>query len=106
MEGSRLRPISLFRDADFLEAMKENEQRITGYHDGAGRDENSQSEVVLEINAVSPEDIYSLGGHSSPLEKLVAQAADLVYRRSATAEERKQLFLDAARAGVGAGDAQ
>lgn len=42
MEGSRLRPISLFRDADFLEAMKENEQRITGYHDGAGRDENSQ----------------------------------------------------------------
>lgn len=65
MEGSRLRPISLFRDADFLEAMKENEQRITGYHDGAGRDENSQSEVVLEINAVSPEDIYSLGGHSS-----------------------------------------
>lgn len=93
----------LFRDAAFLEAMKKNEQHITGYHDGAGRYENSQSEVVLEIDAVTPEDIYSLGGHSSPLEKLVAQAADLVYRRSATEEERQQLFLDATRAGVSAG---
>lgn len=93
----------LFRDAAFLEALKKNEKNITGYHDGAGRYENSQSEVVLEIDEVTPEDIYSLGGHSSPLEKLVAQAADLMYRRSATEEERRQLFLDATRAGVSAG---
>lgn len=93
----------LFRDAAFLEAMKKNKQHITGYQDGAGRYENSQSEVVLEIDAVTPEDIYSLGGHSSPLKELVDQAADLVYRRLATEEERQQLFLEATRVGVSAG---
>lgn len=93
----------LYRDPAFLEAMERNKSNITGYYDGAGRHENSQSEVVLEIDAVTPEDIYSLGGHSSPLEELVAQAADLVYRRPATEAERQQLFLDATRAGVSAG---
>jgi hypothetical protein len=93
----------LFRDAAFLDAMEKNKSCITGYQDGAGRYKDGQSEVVLEIDAVTPEDIYSLGGHSSPLEELVAQAADLVYRRPATDAERQQLFLDATRAGVDAG---
>ncbi|WP_137719284.1 hypothetical protein [Methylobacillus flagellatus] len=93
----------LYRDPAFLEAMERNKGNITGYYEGAGRYENSQSEVVLEIDAVTPEDIYSLGGHSSPLEELVAQAADLVYRRPTTEAERQQLFLDATHAGVSAG---
>jgi hypothetical protein len=93
----------LFRDAAFLAAMEKNKSCISGYQDGAGRYKNGQSEVVLEIDAVTPEDIYSLGGHSSPLEELVAQAADLVYRRPATEAERQQLFLDATRAGVSGG---
>lgn len=93
----------LFRDASFLDAMESNKSNITGYQEGAGRYRNSQNEVVLEIDAVTPEDIYSLGGHSSPLEELVAQAAELVYRRPATAAEREQLFLDAAVDGVSVG---
>jgi hypothetical protein len=93
----------LFRNASFLDAMEKNKSSITGYQDGAGRYGNSQSEVVLEIEAVAPEDIYSLGGHSSPLDELVAQAADLVYRRPATEAERRQLFLDATVAGVRVG---
>ncbi|GFE98131.1 MULTISPECIES: hypothetical protein [Acetobacteraceae] len=93
----------LFRDADFLAAMEMNQSYITGYHDGAGRYRGGQNEVVLEIDAVMPEDIYSLGGYSSPLKELVAQAAELVYRRSATDEERQNLLLDATHAGVSAG---
>lgn len=93
----------LFRDDDFLGAMDISKSRIAHYHDGAGRYKNSQSEVVLEIDAVTPDGIYSLGGHSSPLEELVAQAAELVYGRSATETERQQLFLDATQAGVSVG---
>lgn len=93
----------LFRDADFLAAMEANKAQITGYHEGAGRYADSQSEVVLEIDAVTPEDIYSLGGHSSPLNELIAEAADLIYQRSPTDEERQKLLLDAAQAGVTTG---
>lgn len=90
----------LYNEPDFTEAMEKNKAAIEGYHDGAGRYQNSQSEVVIEIDAVTQEDIYSLGGHSSSLEQLVAQAADLVYRRPSTPEERQALFLQANRAGV------
>lgn len=93
----------LFRDADFQAAMEANKSNITGYHNGAGRYKGSQDEVVLEIDAVTPEDIYSLGGYSSPLPDLIAKAADLVYRRSSTDVERCQLLLKATKAGVTAG---
>jgi hypothetical protein len=83
--------------------MQRSKATITGYSDGAGRYWDSQSEVVLEIDAVTQEDIYSLGGHPSPMEKLVAQAADLVYRRPSTPEEQQALFLEAKRAGVEGG---
>lgn len=93
----------LYQEPAFIEAMEKNKGNITRYLDGAGRYGNGQSEVVLEIDAVTPEDIYSLGGHSSPLEELVAQAADLVYRRPATDEERQDLFLKATCSGASAG---
>ncbi len=93
----------LYRTPEFINAMEQNKGSITGYHDGSGRYGNSQSEVVLEIDAVTPEDIYSLGGHSSSLQELVAQAADLVYRRPATDVERQNLLLTATQAGVAAG---
>lgn len=93
----------LYRNPAFTEAIERNRNAINGYSDGAGRWKNSQSEVVLEIDAVTPEDIYSLGGHSSPLDELVAQAADLVYRRSSTFEEQQALLLQAEQAGITAG---
>lgn len=43
--------------------MERNKSAINGYGDGAGRYWDRQSEVVLEIDAVTQEDIYSLGGH-------------------------------------------
>jgi len=93
----------LYKDAVFCDALEQNKSRINGYYEGAGRYENSQSEVVLEIDKVAPGDVYSLGGHSSPLDALVAQAADLVYGRPSTYEEREALLLKAQDAGVEGG---
>ena len=73
--------------------MKRNESNIDGFSDGAGRYWDSQSEVVLEIDAVGQEDIYSLGGHSSSFEQLVAQAAQIIYGREATPQELEELIL-------------
>lgn len=93
----------LYRNPDFVTAMERNSARIGGYSDGAGRWRNSQFEVVLEIDTVTPEDVFSLGGHSSPLANLVAEAADLVYRRPTTQKEKQALFLQAQQADIAAG---
>lgn len=93
----------LYETPAFVEAMKQSQSQIQGYHNGAGRYLNTQSEVVLEIESVTQADIYSLGGHSSPMTDLIAQAADLVYRRPSTPEERDALLLKATKAGVDAG---
>lgn len=73
--------------------MEKNKSAIANFPDGAGRYWDSHSEVVLEIDAVSQEEIYSLGGHSSPFEQLVAQAAQLTYGREATPQEVEELLL-------------
>ncbi|WP_215750507.1 hypothetical protein [Gluconobacter sp. P5H9_d] len=68
-EGSVIVNLSkLFRNSDFLAVMKANKSNITGYQEGAGRYGNSEKEVVLEIGAVTPEDIYSLGGVIKSIE--------------------------------------
>lgn len=90
----------LYGDVAFLAAMEKHSACIAGYSKGAGRYRNDQSEVVLEIESVSPEDILSLGGHSSPLNELVAQAADVVFRRPSTPAEREALLMSAREAGV------
>lgn len=62
----------LYRTPEFCAAMNRNKSTIVAFSDGAGRYWDSQNEVVLEIDEVSQEDIYSLGGHSSQFEQLVA----------------------------------
>lgn len=93
----------LYREPTFVKAMEFHKSDISGYSLGAGRYGDAQSEVVLELDVVSPEDVYSMGGHSSPMDQLVAMAADLVYRRPTTATERQDLLLKATRAGVQGG---
>ena len=85
----------LYKSAAFCATMDRKKTAIAGFSDGAGRYWDSQSEVVLEIDEVSQEDIYSLGGHSSPFEKLVAQAAELTYGREATPQEVEELLMRA-----------
>lgn len=85
----------LYKSPEFCAAMDRNKLDIVGFSDGAGRYRDSQSEVVLEIDAVSQGDIYSLGGHSSPFEQLVALAAKLTYGREPTPQEVEKLLLKA-----------
>jgi hypothetical protein len=83
----------LYKDLEFNEAMNRNKLAIKGYSDGAGRYGSVQNEVVLEIDSVTEQDLYSLGGHSSPFEHLVDIAAEEIYGRSPTEEERNVLLL-------------
>ncbi len=85
----------LYRDPDFTAALEQHKGSITGYHDGAGRYGNDQSEIVLEVASVTQQDIYSMGGHSSPFEQLVDEAAELAYGPNATPEQRAALLLKA-----------
>lgn len=90
----------LYETPEFALAMKRNCSSIIGYYDGAGKYWNSQSEVVLEIEAVTQADVFSLGGHSSPMDDLISLAANVVYRREATDAERENLLLKASEAGI------
>jgi hypothetical protein len=83
----------LYGNHEFRDAMERNKSTIEAFSDGAGLYWDRQSEVVLEIEAVSQEDIYSLGGHSSPFDQLVALAADLTYGREANPQEVGKLLL-------------
>jgi len=83
----------LYQDPAFTAALEEKKASINGYPNGAGRYGKGQNEVVLEVAAVTQQDIYSMGGHSSPFEYLVAQAADAMYGREATPAEREGLLL-------------
>lgn len=85
----------LYKNPEFCAAMDKKKSTIVAFSDGAGLYWDSQSEVVLEIDAVSQEDIYSLGGHSSPFEQLVALAAELTYGREAKSQEVEELLLRA-----------
>lgn len=85
----------LYSDPDFTAALEREKGNIDYYHSGAGRHGNDQNEVVLELDSVTQEDVHSLGGHSSPFEKLVDEAAKQTYGPNATAGQRDALILKA-----------
>lgn len=84
----------LYQEPAFRDAMDRNKSAIADYAKGAGRYEGDQSEVVLEIDKLEQEDIYSMGGHSSPFDELVAEAAKIYYgSANVTPEQYKALLL-------------
>lgn len=86
---------SLYRAPEFLRAIDQHKNAISGFHLGIGCYGDQQSEVVLEIDTLSQDDIYSLGGHSSEFDELVEIASQEVYGHSPTADERAALTLKA-----------
>src|SRR6185437_8950438 len=54
---------ALYLDADFRDALFQNEKRIKNYDLGAGRYWDGEDEIVLEIDTVTQSNIYSLGGY-------------------------------------------
>lgn len=85
----------LYNEPAFITALEQGKDAITGYHDGAGRYGNNQSEVVLEITAITQKDIYSMGGYSSPFEQLLDVAAKQIYGPRVTLDQREALLLHA-----------
>lgn len=86
---------ALYRDDRFLAAIERYKSEIDWFTQGAGKWSDTQSEVVLEISTVHQENVYSLGGWSSPGDKLVDQAAmELLGHAPRTPEERQALLLE------------
>lgn len=83
----------LYQEPAFRDAMERNKPAIAGYAKGAGCYGDSQSEVVLEIGTLEQEDIYSIGGHSSPFEELVAEAAKIYYGTASVTPEQYEALL-------------
>ena len=83
----------LYKCPEFQLAIEQHRPNIEGYDKGIGRYKGNQSEVVLKIESVNQEDVYSLGGHSSPFEKLVGIASDVLYGRITNAEEKEALLI-------------
>jgi len=81
----------LYETREFLDALDHHKHAISGFSEGAGRYRGTQCEIVLEVDAVSQDDIYSLGGYSSRFDDLVRQAAEIIYGRAPTPAEVAEL---------------
>lgn len=81
----------LYQSQEFLDALDRHKQSITGFSEGAGRYRGTQCEIVLQVDAVSQDDIYSLGGYSSSFDDLVREAAETIYGRPPTSAEAAEL---------------
>ena len=55
----------LYASENFLNSIERHRSRIQAFDSGMGKYEGGQSEIVIERNSISPEDIYALGGYSS-----------------------------------------
>jgi hypothetical protein len=91
----------LFADADFRAAAERHKTNVTGFYDGIGRYENSQSEVVLEITKIALSDIFELGGYSSERGELIRRC----FGENATPEQIADFDRRLAEAGETVGPA-
>lgn len=81
---------SLFKSTDFLVAVHNSQSKINNFANGIGKYSDSQVEVVLEIESLMQEDVYSLGGHSSN-ETILALEFKEAYGRPPTDDEYQLL---------------
>ncbi|MEB0042646.1 hypothetical protein [Pseudomonas sp. MH10] len=82
---------SLFRNQDFLAAIQEHKNSITDYKRGMSKYSDAQCEIILKVESLAQEHVYSLGGHTSPPEEILDQATAELYGTSPTTEQREWL---------------
>lgn len=63
----------VYSSDEFKKSLAQLKHKITRYHEGIGRYGDSQSEVILEIEKISINDVHALGGHSSSREELAEE---------------------------------
>lgn len=81
----------LFRDPDFKAAVKRHKHSVENFSQGMGRYKNTQSEVVLKVETLSQDHIYSLGGHSGSREEILQLLIAKVCGAHATASQKDWL---------------
>jgi hypothetical protein len=69
----------LYHDDRFLSAIESHSREIKGFHDGIGRYQNSQEEVVIEVSNIRLNDVHELGGYSSSESEIRQQYMNLHY---------------------------
>lgn len=67
---------ALFRDKQFQAAIHANKAKIATFDKGLGKYAATQSEVVIETNALPLDSVHSWGGYSSPEPKLAEMFFD------------------------------
>lgn len=91
----------LYNDKIFNEALNRDKGNIKNFSFGIGQYGNREKEIVLEIADVASENICSIGGHTSPFDDLVNEAAKLAKEISgypATQEDHDTFHKDASLA--------
>ncbi len=81
----------LYKTREFLDALDHHKHAISGFSEGAGRYHGTQCEIVLDVDSITQDDIYSLGGYSSRFDDLMRQAAEIIYGTAPTPAELSEL---------------
>lgn len=82
---------ALFRDAGFQAAIEKHKKSIKRFKKGMGKYRDIQCEIVLKVEALAQEHIYSLGGHSSSAEEILRLATEKIYGNHATPAQKEFL---------------
>ncbi|QVI69417.1 hypothetical protein [Pseudomonas syringae] len=82
---------ALFRDAEFQAAIRGYKNSIKHFEKGMGKYGDAQCEIVLKVEALDQEHIYSFGGHSSSPDEILKKATKSVYGSHATSEQKEFL---------------
>lgn len=72
------------KDTKFKRSHRHYQDRISGYKDGIAKFEDSEMEVILEVESLSVMMVHAIGGFSSGKEELAA----MYYGRKASASEQ------------------
>jgi hypothetical protein len=65
--------VEVYREPAFRTAVEAHKREITGFGDGIGRYDDTQKEVVLELDSLTTAAIYSYGGYASNHETLAEE---------------------------------
>lgn len=79
----------LFRDPAFKAAVAAHKGSIERFSQGMGKYSDTQCEIVLKVETLSQDHIYSIGGHSGSPEEILQQTIDQAFGAYATAEQRE-----------------
>ncbi|MCX5510436.1 hypothetical protein [Pseudomonas sp. BJa3] len=94
----------LFSSGEFRAAVQKHRAQVPNIEYGIDEFSNSESEVIVELDYLRPEDVWSYGGYSASEAEIIEMAAAEMLGRAPTEDERNYLStcLKASGAKLGA----